>query len=236
MINRPQHITFGWHFVTFATAVLILSTAVLILSTACALDTEKGRLRKQVREKYGESAIVWIQKEWKASTPEVPVYDIVVKTPECDYAFSVLQDSLEENDYCRVYWSHYAEDIASKVANRCFDGDFDVYVHIVKGYTDIRPGIDPVIPYKEFMENYCKVSKDSSPDNSVRLTFSEPYSDKNYQKFFKELTSTDLIFDSLLLTYSDYRFSIPYDDVKALAENYDKTLVESFEYGYILKK
>ena len=216
MINRPQHTTFGWHFVTFATAVLILSTAVLILSTACALDTEKGRLRKQVREKYGESAIVWIQKNWKVSTPEVPVYDIVVKTPECDYAF--------------------AEDIASKVANRCFDGDFDVYVHIVDGYTNIRPGIDPVIPYKEFMENYCKVSKNSRPDNSVRLTFSEPYSDKNYQKFFKELTSTDLIFDSLLLTYSDYRFSIPYDDVKALAENYDKTLVESFEYGYILKK
>ena len=78
------------------------------------------------------------------------------------------------------------------------------------------------------MENYCKVSEGSTPDNSVQLTFSEPYSDENYQKFFKEITSSDLIFDSLFLIYSDYTIKIPYDDVKALAENYDKDLVESF--------
>lgn len=220
MINRQKHITFGWLFVA-------LATAVLILSTACSRDTEKERLKKQIREKYGESAIVWIQKQWKASTPEFPVYTIAVTTPECDYAFNVSQYTLR-NDYCNSYWSNYAKDIASKVAKRCFAGKFGVYVHIVGGYTDIRPGIDPVIPYKEFMENYCKVSEGSTPDNSVQLTFSEPYSDENYQKFFKEITSTDLIFDSLFLIYSDYTIKIPYDDVKALAENYDKDLVESF--------
>lgn len=194
---------------------------------------QMNEIKKQIHEKYGDSIrIISIEKDWKSSESDYTQYVILAQTADGSSIFEILQDTWQ-NNYNRIYWQTWMGEEALRIGKKHFGMSVKVYINIVDGWTDTIPGVDPIIPYKEFMQTYCDNSRGRIPENLIRFNFSSNHSNSNYQGFLEEIAKSELIFDTLLLIYKDnYRVKFTYNDVQVLAENYDESVVESLTYKF----
>lgn len=194
---------------------------------------QMNEIKSRIHEKYGDSIrIVSIEKDWKVSESDYTCYDIYAQTAYGYNTFEIDQNTLK-NNYTSLHWMQWMEKEATRIGDVHFSDNFHVHVNLVGGWTDTIPGVDHIIPYKEFMQTYCDNSRGRIPDNMIRFNFSSNHSNSNYQGFLEEIAKSELIFDTLLLIYKDnYRVKFTYNDVQVLAENYDESVVESLTYKF----
>ena len=190
-------------------------------------------IKNNIKEKYGDSIrIVSIEKDWKVSESDYTEYDIYAQMGYGNSTFEIQQDTLH-NNYNYIHWLQWMEKEALQIARKYFGMSVSVYVNIVGGWTDTIPGVDPIIPYEEFMQTYCDNSGGRTYGNLIQLEFSSNHSNSNYQAFLEEFAKSDLIFDTLFLVCDDnYEVKFTYDEVQMLAENYDEAVVESLTYKF----
>lgn len=213
-------------------ALVLIIVIVSQFIKACSDDQAK-EIKERIKEKYGDSiGSIYMEKDWKSSESDHVWYDIYAQIGNGTSTFEIHQDTLK-NNYNRIYWQTWMEEEALQIARKYFGMSVSVYVNIVDGWTDTIPGVDPIIPYEEFMQTYCDNSRGRTPGNMIQLEFSSNHSNSNYQAFLEEFAKSDLIFDTLLLIYKDnYRVKFTYNDVQVLAENYDESVVESLIYKF----
>ncbi|MBR5552701.1 MAG: hypothetical protein IKV98_02510 [Clostridia bacterium] len=213
-------------------ALVLIIVIVSQFINACSDDQAK-EIKERIKEKYGDSiGSIYMEKDWKSSEPDHTEYDIYAQIGNGTSTFRISQDTLH-NNYNYIHWLQWMEKEALQIARKYFGMSVRVYVNIVGGWTDTIPGVDPIIPYEEFMQTYCDNSGGRTPGNMIQLEFSSNHSNSNYQAFLEEFAKSDLIFDTLFLVCDDnYEVKFTYDEVQMLAENYDEAVVESLTYKF----